>query len=356
MSDKDSKTEEATPKRIRDAKKKGQIAKSGDLSPAVSLLFFTITASVLGQFLLTNGISFLRNALNKNYNYNLNISFLRNLFINNLLEAGFIFLPFALIALTIGIGVGLFQVGFIFTTEPLKPDFKRINPISGFKNIFSKKVLFNLVKNLLKLILVFYLAFKNLSESAESILNSGNIGTEKLFYFLLDFTKELIVDIAFIMLALAVIDFIFEKRDFKKNLRMSKQEIKDEYKEMEGNPQIKSARQQKQRQLAMSRMMSSVPSSTVVVTNPTHIAVAIRYDTDKDKAPLVIAKGTDYLANKIKEIAKENNIPIMENKPLARTIYKEVEIGEYIPVELYKAVAEILALVYQLREKNKGRI
>jgi flagellar biosynthesis protein FlhB len=106
----------------------------------------------------------------------------------------------------------------------------------------------------------------------------------------------------------------------------------------------------------MSRMMSSVPSSTVVVTNPTHIAVAIRYDTDKDKAPLVIAKGTDYLANKIKEIAKENNIPIMENKPLARTIYKEVEIGEYIPVELYKAVAEILALVYQLREKNKGRI
>jgi flagellar biosynthesis protein FlhB len=158
------------------------------------------------------------------------------------------------------------------------------------------------------------------------------------------------------MLALAVIDFIFEKREFKKNLRMSKQEIKDEYKEMEGNPQIKSARQQKQRQLAMSRMMSSVPSSTVVVTNPTHIAVAIRYDTDKDKAPLVIAKGTDYLANKIKEIAKENNIPIMENKPLARTIYKEVEIGEYIPVELYKAVAEILALVYQLREKNKGRI
>ncbi|WFA07884.1 flagellar biosynthesis protein FlhB [Tissierella sp. Yu-01] len=356
MSDKESKTEEATPKRIRDAKKKGQVPKSPDLSPAVSLMVFTMLGGVLGGYIFKNGIAFVRNSLSRNYSVEINHSFLRNIFVNNLIDGLLIVLPFALIAMVIGYVVSIVQTGFMATSESIKPDFNRINPISGFKNIFSKKVLFNLLKNLLKLTLVFYLAYDNLGESYSQILNSGNIGTEKLFYFFLGFIKNLITDIVVIMLILAIIDYIFQRREFKKDLRMSKQEIKDEYKEMEGNPQIKSARQQRQRQLAMSRMMADVPTSTVVVTNPTHIAVALRYETNKDNAPLVIAKGADNVANKIKEIAKENKVPIIENVQLARSMYKKVEVGEYIPVELYQAVAEILALVYQLRDKNRGKI
>lgn len=356
MSDKESKTEEATPKRIREAKKKGQVPKSNDFAPAVSLMVFTMTAGTLGQFLFSNGLDFLRSSLSVSYNASIDVSYVRNVFINNMIKSAYMILPYALIAMTIGIVINIVQTGLILSTESLKPDLKRINPISGFKNIFSKKVLFGLVKNILKLILVFYLAINSLRDSTSQIFNSGNIGTEKLFFFLLNFVKTLVTDIAIVMLGLAIIDFIFQRREFKKNLRMSKQEIKDEYKEMEGNPQIKSARQQKQRQLAMSRMMASVPTSTVIVTNPTHIAIALRYDTDKDNAPLVLAKGVDNVAAKIKEIAKENKIPIIENKSLARAMYKEVEVGEYIPIELYKAVAEILALVFQLKEKNKHKI
>lgn len=356
MSDKESKTEEATPKRIRDAKKKGQAPKSADLGPAVSLVIFAMTASVLGPLLMDNGLDFMRRSLTTNYGVNVDISYVRNIFFNNMITASIMVLPYAAIAMVLGIVVNVVQTGYNPTSETLKPDFKKMNPISGIKNMFSMKVLFGLIKNLLKLFLVFYLAINMISDSNNKILSSGDIGTEKLFFFLLDFVKELVIDIAVVMVGLGIIDFIFQKREFKKNLRMTKQEIKDEYKEMEGNPQIKSARQQKQRQMAMSRMMSSVPSSTVIVTNPTHIAIALRYDTDKDNAPLLVAKGTDNVANHIKEIAKENKIPIMENKPLARAMYKDVEIGEYIPVELYKAVAEVLALVYQLEKKNKGKI
>lgn len=356
MSDKESKTEEATPKRIRDAKKKGQAPKSADLGPAVSLVLFSMTASLFGQFLMDKGLSFMRNSLGVNYRTIVNSSYIRTSFINNVIAALVMILPYGLLAMVLGVVVSIVQTGYSPTTQVLKPDLNRINPISGFKNIFSKKVPFGLVKNVLKLFLVFYLSFDFLKGSSNKILNSGSIGTEKLFFFLLDFVKELVIDIGVVMLALAIVDLVFQKREFKKNLRMTKQEIKDEYKEMEGNPQIKSARQQKQRQMAMSRMMSSVPSSTVVVTNPTHIAIALRYDTDKDKAPLVVAKGTDKVASRIKEIAKENKIPIMENKPLARAMYKDVEIGEHIPLELYKAVAEVLALVYQLKEKNKRKI
>lgn len=170
------------------------------------------------------------------------------------------------------------------------------------------------------------------------------------------FIKDLSLNIAVIMLILGIIDYVFERREYKKNLRMSKQEIKDEFKEMEGSPEIKAARQQRQRQIAMGRMMSSIKDGTVVVTNPTHIAVVIRYDSNIDEAPIVVAKGgVGYIAEKIKEVAKENDIPIMENKPpLARTMYKEVEIGgDYVPVELYKAIAEILALVYEMEEKKQ---
>ena len=356
MKDKDNKTEKATPKRLRDAKKKGQVAKSGDLSAAASLLIFIMSIGVLGNYLFSNSLKFLKTSLQTDYTILITKSNLGSLFIKNIINFGVLILPFVLIAMVIGISISLVQTGFIFSTEPLKPDLKRLNPIEGFKGIFSKKSIFNLVKNILKLFLVFYMTYKNLTKNINQIINSGNLGTEKIFFFLLDFIKDLTFNIILVMFALSIVDYVFQKRDFKKNLRMTKQEVMDEFKEMEGNPEIKSFRASKQRQISMSRMMSSIKESTVVVTNPTHIAVVLRYDSKLDKAPIVTAKGEDYLAEKIKEVARINKIPIMENRELARAMYRKVEIGDQVPVDLYKAVAEILAVVYQMQEKNKGKI
>lgn len=356
MEDKENKTEEATSKRLSDARKKGQVAKGEDLTSAVSFVVFGSMISVLGQFVFKNGLNFMKNSMRMEYGINLTKSNVGTMLINSILQFGFVVLPFAFIAVIIGILVNLVQVGFLFTTTPLKPDFKRLNPIQGFKNIVSKKAMFKLVKNILKLSLVFYMTYKNVSKSLIKISNAGNIGSEKLFFYMLDLVKGLSMDIAVFMLILAIIDYVFQRRAFKKDQRMSKQEIKDEFKEMEGNMQLKQARTQRHRQLVMNQMMVSIPEATVVITNPTHLAIVLRYDTTKDKAPIVTAKGADFIANKIREIAKENKIPIMENKELARSMYNKVEIGQPVPIELYKAIAEIIALVYQMKEKSKGKI
>ena len=356
LEDKENKTEEATAKRLQDARKKGQVAKGEDLTSAVSFVVFGGLISVLGQFIFKNGFNFMNNSMRINHNLNLTSRNAGIMLINSVMQFGFLLLPFALIAVTVGIVVNLVQVGFLFTTTPIKPDFKRLNPIQGFKNIVSKKAMFKLVKNLVKLGIVFYMTYKNLSKNLIKIPSAGSVGSEKLFFYMLDFVKSLSMDIAIFMFILAVIDYVFQRRSFKKDQRMSKQEIKDEYKEMEGNMQLKQARQQKHRQLAMSQMMAHIPDSTVVITNPTHLAIVLRYDTSVDIAPIVTAKGADYIAKKIRELAKENKIPIMENKELARTMYKKVEIGQQVPVELYKTIAEILAIVYQMKERDKRKI
>lgn len=356
MEDKHSKTEDATPKRLRDARKKGQVAKSQDLNAAVSFLIFLLFTTTLGQYLFTNGYRFLTNSLDRDYSVELSRANSGSILFDAIIDFASLIIPFILIALIISIGINLVQVGFISTVEPLKPKLSRINPIQGFKNIFSKKALFNFAKNLLKMIMVFYITFRNVRNNLQMILNSGNIGTEKLFPFMLELIQGLITNVAVILLGLAIIDLIFQRKSFKDDQKMTKHDIKDEHKEMEGNPEIKSARAQRQREISMSRMMSDIEGSTVVITNPTHIAVVLRYDNGKDEAPIVTAKGADLIAEKIKEVAKEHDIPIMENKPLARSVYNKVEIGEYVPMELYKAVAEILAVVYQMREKRKGKI
>lgn len=355
MADKESKTEEATPKRLKDAKKKGQIAKSAELAPAVSLVVFAMTASLLALNLFNSSLKYIKKSLSNGFETNITTGNLSS-FLPNLIDLFILIIPYLAIGLIVGVIVNIVQTGLLFTTTPLKPDFNRINPIQGFKNIFSKKAVFSLAKNIIKLLLVSFLSYNYLTETFPKVLNAGSIGTEKLFPFIMGFVVDLAMNISIIMLGLAIVDYIFQKRDYKKNLKMTMQEIKDEYKEMEGNPQIKQARSQKQRQIALSRMMSAIEKSNVVITNPTHIAVAIKYDEKEDNAPVVVAKGVDFLAQKIKEKARENKIPIIENKELARAIYKDAEVGNYIPVELYKLVAEVLAYVYDLEKKKKGRI
>lgn len=356
MEDKENKTEDATPKKLQDAKKKGQIAKSGDLNGASGFFIFTILITSLGNYLLQNSYTYMKLSIARTSSTDITERFLRNIFLDDLVSAIRMLLPFFAVAMVVGIIANLIQVGFIFTVEPLKPNIKKLNPIEGFKNMFSKKTFLTLIKNLMKLVLIFYLAYKTLSTEFVRILNTGNIGTEKLFPFFLEFIKDISIDIAIVMFLLGIMDYVLERQEWKKNLRMSKQDIKDEHKQMEGDPEIKGKRKQKQREISMGRMMQDMEDSTVVITNPTHLSVVLKYDSEKDKAPLVTAKGADHLAKKIREKAKEYKIPIIENKPLARTMYKDVDIGDTVPTELYQAIAEVLALVYDIERKNKGKI
>lgn len=351
--DKHSKTEEATPKRLRDSRTKGQVSKSQDLVSSVSFLAFALLLGSLGNYLLENSVQFMNLSLNYDLGEGLSPSFAGNLLSEYVMKILLIFFPFGLIAVFVGVVVNVIQVGFLFTVQPLKPDFKRLNPIEGMKNIFSKKALFNLFKSLMKLLIVGYLTYTGLQKVMVPIMNLGGVGVEKIFTFFMDTVRTLSISIASLMIILGILDFIFQKKEYKKNLMMTKQEIKDEYKQMEGDPKIKSKRQQKQREMSMARTMQGVEASTVIITNPTHIAIAIRYEQGVDEAPVVMAKGLDYMAMKIREKAKEMDIPIIENKPLARGMYYKVEPGSSVPLEMYQAIAEILALVFTMKRKKK---
>lgn len=356
MEDRENRTEEATPKRLRDARKKGQVAKSGDLNAAVSFFVFTVMSVSMSQYVYTNCLRYLKNSLYVDFSREISIYNAGNMLINHLISFLLLMLPFMLLAMALGAGVSLAQVGFLYTTETLKPNFKKLNPIEGMKNIFSKKAALNLIKNIAKMFLIIFLTYKSIKGSIAVVENSLNFGSAQLFSYFVKFARDVGFNIAIVMLLLGFLDFVVERREYKKNLRMSKQQVRDEYKEMEGSPEIRSMRQRRQREIAYGRIMANMETATVVITNPNHIAVVLRYDDDIDGAPVVVAKGVDFLANKIKEKAKECNIPVFENKTLARTIYYEVEIGRSIPVKLYQAIAEILALIYQMEEKNKGRI
>lgn len=356
MQDKHSKTEQATPKRLSDSKKKGEVAKSSDFNSAVSFLAFALLLGTLGQYLFSNSMEMMKGSLEAGFRDVASAGDAGGLLMYSIESILMIFLPFGLLAMVLALASNLVQVGFIFTAEPLKPDFKRLNPVEGFKNIFSARSMFNLVKNLFKLLIVSLVTYDGLKKIIKQITNSGQIGIENIYPFFIGIVSTLSINIALLMIVLGIIDFIFQKREFKKKLMMTKQEIKEEYKQMEGDPKIKAARQQRQRQLSMSRTMQSVEEATVVITNPTHIAIALRYKQGEDQAPVVMAKGLDYRALKIKEKAREKGIPVIENKPLARAMYSNVEAGSFVPVELYQAIAEVLAMVYQMEKKNKRKI
>lgn len=353
MQDKHSKTEEASPKRLRDSRKKGQVAKSGDLNSAVSFLAFALLLTGLGESLFSNSFEMVRSTLRTGPGASLSAGNAGSILVKSAIQFFVIFMPFGLLAVVVGIVTNLAQVGFLFTAEPLKPDFKRLNPLEGFKNIFSSKSLFNLFKSILKLVIVTVITVNGLKKVMVPIMNAGQMGMEKLFPFFIDIVRTLSINIATLMIVLGIVDFIFQKRDYRKNLMMTKQEIKEEYKQMEGDPKIKSARQQRQRELSMARTMQHVETASVIIVNPTHLSIALKYELGKDQAPMVVAKGVDHMALKIREKAKEKGIPVIEDIPLARSMYYKVEPGSFVPIELYQAVAEILALVYQMENSRK---
>lgn len=341
----DDKTEEATPHKLSEAKKKGQVAKSKEASLALTLLACTLIITALGDYVVQGLketlIHFLTNFLNMELSYN-NLFYITFI---TLTRVAMLVLPVMIPIMIMGIAANLMQTGVMFTKEPLKPDFKKLNPINGIKRMFSKRTLVELLKDVLLIAIVGYIGYKFIMENYVKILNLYNLRFSILIEVIRELIQSIFFKITLVLVAIALADYIFQRRQFKKDMRMTKQEVKEEFKQQEGDPQVKGKIKQKQREMAMGRMMQSIPDASVVVTNPTHLAIALRYKQGKDEAPKVIGKGADYIALKIKEKAKEYEIPIIENKPLARMIYEKVEIDEEIPVEMYQAVAEILAVI-----------
>ncbi|OJV64676.1 MAG: flagellar biosynthesis protein FlhB [Clostridiales bacterium 38-18] len=350
----EEKTEQPTYKKIKDARDKGQIAQSKDLNGAVSLLTVFVGISVFSGYLIDQILGY--------FNFTMNLtedtaSLFSGNGINLFLSETIFFilklsLPLLMIALVSGVVVSYIQVGFLFTTETLKPKFDKINPIKGFKNIFSTRSLVEMVKSILKAVLLLYVSITYVLDHMMELLSTQEIETGQFIHVMWEIIYGIVIRCSIMLFVIALFDFAYKKWKNNKDLMMSKQEIKEEYKQSEGDPQLKSKIKEKQRSLAMSRMMQEVPKADVIITNPTHFAVALRYDSTLGDAPIVTAKGQDLIAQNIKRIATENSVPIVENKPLAQALYKTVDLGSYIPGDLYEAVAEVLAYVYSIKQKK----
>lgn len=274
-----------------------------------------------------------------------------SLFIQITIQAVMIVGPIMLIAMLGGVASNYMQVGFLYSPEAIHMKLSKLNPIEGFKKIYSIRALVEMLKSLLKISLVSIVVFTVLWSSMDDVMTLALIPITDSLSFVSSLTVRIGIFVSILLLFLSLLDYMYQKYDHEKNIRMSKQDIKDEYKNIEGDPKIKSKIKEKQRQMAMQRMMQEVPKADVVITNPTHFAVALKYDAENMDAPVVVAKGVDFIAQKIKGIAKEHAIITVENRPLARALYDQAEIGTEVPEELFKAVAEVLAYVYRIKNK-----
>ncbi len=350
MSDK---TEEPTPKKKKDARKQGNIAKSAEVNKAMTFIAILVVIYMMSGSIISELQGFIVNILSGDFSMTMNDNTIKILMFKVMMSFMKIVLPISLIIMVFGILGSLIQTGLFFSMESLKPKFSKLNPLTGLKNMFSMKAIVNLIKSMVVICIMIYLGYSFMSKNFEGIIKSGDIYLPYLFNIVLDLIKSILTSITLAVAVVAALDYGYEKFSHKKGLKMTKQEVKEEYKQMEGDPHIKGKIKQKQRQMANQRMMQAVPSSTVILTNPTHISIAIRYEQGKDTTPIVVAKGADEVAFRIREIAKSHDIPIIENVPLARLIYKEVDIDQEIPEEMYKAVAEVLVAVYKIKNKYK---
>lgn len=347
----EEKTEEATSKRKQDARQEGQIVKSNEVNTVV-VLFSSFIAIVLMKNLFYEKIGGLISKyfrLAEDAGTILERGNTAPFFRSIMTDVIVYTLPMLLVAFVASLISNVAQVGFLFTTKPLQPKLSNISPLKGFKKIFSKQSVMELFKSIAKILLVGYVGYHSISEQMDRIINSAFYTTASFYYALFDVLFQSLIKIFGVLLIIAAVDYFFKWRQHRKSIRMSKQEIKEEFKQQEGDPQVKSKRKQKQQEMAMSRMMQSIPKADVIITNPTHYSVAIQYDAMQNSAPILLAKGMDLIALKIREVAKEHKIPIVENKMLARTIYSNIEIGNVITEDLYEAVAEVLAYIYSLR-------
>ncbi|MEG0370833.1 MAG: flagellar biosynthesis protein FlhB [Clostridium sp.] len=346
----DDKTEDPTGKKIQDARKKGQVAKSNDLTSGIILLGITLFFIFIGEKLYKYGLQDMIQELSNLGGNEISFIDAQEIFLQSIKKGFIIALPIAMTSMILGVISNVMQVGFLNSGEGLKPDFKKLNPISGMKKFFSRRTIMEFIKSLLKIGVVGYVGYSFVEGKIYDIMKLSDLHLNGIYIFVKDILDSLLTRITVVLLIIGSADYIFQKKQHKRDLKMSKQEVKDEYKQMEGDPHLKSKIKQKQREMAMSRMMHEVPKATVVVTNPTHYAIALKYNKGEG-APQILAKGMDSMALRIKDIAKKNNIPVVENKILARKLYGEADLNKEIPSELYGAVAEVIAYVYSIKKR-----
>ncbi len=346
------KTEKATPKKKKEARDKGQVVQTKDINSAATLFGVFLFLQLFSDFYIESFYRLFKDSMTFSGQFSETLT-QRSLYtLSNyvILESLKLSIPILLVGLIIGIITNIMQVGFLFTVDPLKFKLDKISPIKGFKRMFSLKSVVEMVKSLLKgfgSLIITYLYLKDQVDDLVLMLDLPVLQIAALMWKIL---FNVVMRNAFLMFVIGMFDYIYKLWENERELKMSKQEIKDEYKLMEGDPLIKSRIREKQRQFAMSRMMQEVPKADVIITNPTHFAIAVQYDSKLGQAPKVLAKGQDLIAQNIKRVAEENNVPIIENKLLAQTLYKTVDIGSFIPSDLYEAVAEVLAYVYSIKK------
>jgi flagellar biosynthesis protein FlhB len=349
-----SKTEKATPKKREDERKKGNIFQSSDVISAVSILALFYTIKIALPYIYQYMSNFFARYVSKiqtvkTLSADVAMDVAKDSIIALLLLAG----PMLLVSITVGILATGVQTGFKFSKENLKIKFSKLSIIQGMKRMFSLRSITELIKSLIKIsimVAILYSAFKSIAVYFTQLMYEDVMQATG---FILNSIMNIVLQISLAFIAIAALDYLYQWWEYERNIKMSKQEIKDEYKQMEGDPQIKSQIRDRQRRISQQRMMQKVPTADVIVRNPTHFAVALKYDVEKNSAPIVIAKGQDYMALKIIEVAEKNNIPMMENRPLARALYSAVKIGREIPPEYYVALAEVMAWVYSLKKEGK---
>ncbi len=349
------KTEPATQKKLEDARKEGKVAKSKDLTQAFELVVMFLLFKVFISYIGENMIELFSQTIGRMAEFvqvnqaGLGLPAVNSLFVNALLQLLKIVWPFFVFGFVITFLVTVYQVGWKVSTKPMAPKLSKFNPINGFKRIISKDSLFELLKAIVKVIVIVYIAYTSIKDEANNLFILYEIELNQAVAMVGNIIIDVGLKISIVYVVVGLGDYIFQRHKFNEEMKMTKQEVKDEYKNTEGDPQVKGRIRQKMREVSQRRMMQDVPKADVVITNPTHFAVAIKYDAQVSRAPIVVAKGEDFLAQKIKEVAKENHVEIVENKPLARMLYHNVDIGAEIPPELYQAVAEVLAMVYHMK-------
>ncbi len=350
------KTEPATQKKLSDARKEGQVAKSKEIANGFGLLaLFLLLKIWVGHM----GISFMElfgiyhhipEMLHMPYG-TVPAGNITGLIRNSMIQLVVIMMPIYLVGVAVAFISDVIQVKWQPTTKPMQPKLSKINPMKGFKRLFSANSLVELVKAVAKIGMILYVTWNYMKDKLAFLFYLIDMPLLEAIREIGEVVIELGIRISAIFMIIALLDLAYQKWKFKEDMKMTKQEVKDEYKDQEGDPQIKGKQRQRMQEASRRRMMQALPEADVVITNPTHYAVALKYDSELYAAPIVLAKGADYLAQKIKEEAREYHIEIYENKPLARMLYTNVEVGDQIPAELYPAVAEVLAYVYHLQGK-----
>lgn len=348
------KTEDATSKKLEDVREEGNVAKSTEITTAATLLALFLclkfAMGFVGERLLSTFKDFYT-LIPRYVEDGIESAEYIYLLVESLLDLGIMIAPFLLLGFLVAFLSNMLQFQFKVTTKPLQPKFSKMNPLNGIKRMFSLNTLMELLKSIVKIAAITYISYGVFVEHIKDLYLIYDMSINQSILLMYDIVMELGIKICALFCVIGAVDFMYQKWKFKQDNKMTKQEVKDEFKNQEGDPKVKGQQRQRMQQASQRRMMAAIPEADVVITNPTHFAVALSYKAGQGQAPVVVAKGADFLAGRIKEIAKESHVEIVENKPLARMLYYNVDLGAEIPPELYQAVAEVLAYVYQLHNR-----